>query len=942
MQTGGSGTETAPFVSLGGVSPGVKIRICAHNGAVLNELQIGRFQIRGACVMPGYHNNPEANAECLLDEQWLDSGDLGFVHRGELVLTGRAKEMIILRGANYYCYEVEGVVGGVEGVAPTRVAATSVRDEREGTEVLLLFFVPAGAMGEAPVRLLHEHGVLLTPLRELVAAARAQLSASLGLTARYAIPVSAEAFLVTTSGKIQRTAFQKAFLSGTYARATRAIDLALGTSPLAAPDFFAAPAWIRKQPLSTQALGGAVWIAPRGQHDSIRERWAAECSRRQTAPALALVDTTDGWEGVGGAIDKSVTLVVHSLMCCSDDGGETGARAAGGNCSTLCDLARVVASRGDAFLEGQFQLLCLRAFPPSAQSQARLAWATAGGALAPGLCKAFALEHAAVRCASLVDVPPDVSHEQLVSVVLTEATGGSALDADVEYRQAPPDSAELGAPTVPAGTDAAPLYRYVKRFCNVGAHLEAEAGQMRNAARVEDVSPAQPPLTPLLGDTGGAFVVTGGLGAIGVALVQLLLKEGGDVRVIIIGRRPRTAAQAQLEALGWAGAGSRVMYAEVDLGRSDASYQALLGALQDSLASATVGGARTELRGVLHLAGAYERAPLAQLTAQTLHAATCAKMLGAQHLHRACLELGARPVFLHFGSTASVFSGAGLGAYAGANASLEWFAAWQRDQGVRSRALVWTAWSAGISSRDKSLGFAKWVSRMSLLEGVRILHALLETSLGEAAHPDVLIGVNMREPSLGALFADGPVSPLTPCLFHTRDEVPTAEQCGGQLLLCVAEWPRVADQGVYIDVEALRTRPIPVLLGASEVVPARGPTEQTVAAVFAECLGLQLAGLDRQANFFDAGGSSIMWMRAVSRLNAAFGLKLAAMEIFGQAVLADLAAHVDALKASGGGMGWQPSRCIELLAGEDTGARGAAVFLLPAATGTAVRLNPKP
>ena len=73
------------------------------------EDQVGNLQIRGACVMAGYMCHPTANAECLVEDNWLDSGDLGFIHKGRLALTGRAKEMVITFGANYYCYEVESV-----------------------------------------------------------------------------------------------------------------------------------------------------------------------------------------------------------------------------------------------------------------------------------------------------------------------------------------------------------------------------------------------------------------------------------------------------------------------------------------------------------------------------------------------------------------------------------------------------------------------------------------------------------------------------------------------------------------------------------------------------------------------------------------------------------------------------------------------------------------
>ena len=65
------------------------------------------MQIRGACVMRGYHRHPAANAECIVGDGWVDSGDLGVLHRGRLVLTGRAKEVVIVCGANYYCHELE-------------------------------------------------------------------------------------------------------------------------------------------------------------------------------------------------------------------------------------------------------------------------------------------------------------------------------------------------------------------------------------------------------------------------------------------------------------------------------------------------------------------------------------------------------------------------------------------------------------------------------------------------------------------------------------------------------------------------------------------------------------------------------------------------------------------------------------------------------------------
>lgn len=133
---------TLSFVDLGPPSPGVEIRICAQDGMTeLIERQVGRFQIRGPCVMRGYYDHPDANRESFAGDGWFDSGDLGFINGGRLVLTGRAKEMIIVRGVNHYCYEIEDAVTQLSGTVAARVAVTSVYSESIGTEELLVFFV---------------------------------------------------------------------------------------------------------------------------------------------------------------------------------------------------------------------------------------------------------------------------------------------------------------------------------------------------------------------------------------------------------------------------------------------------------------------------------------------------------------------------------------------------------------------------------------------------------------------------------------------------------------------------------------------------------------------------------------------------------------------------------------------------------------------------------
>jgi acyl-CoA synthetase (AMP-forming)/AMP-acid ligase II len=88
--------------------------------------------------MVGYLNQPERTAQTLVDG-WLDTGDLGFLHEGELFVTGRSKDLLILRGRNHAPHEVEQAVDNVDGVRVGCAAAVSFLPEGGDHERLLLF-----------------------------------------------------------------------------------------------------------------------------------------------------------------------------------------------------------------------------------------------------------------------------------------------------------------------------------------------------------------------------------------------------------------------------------------------------------------------------------------------------------------------------------------------------------------------------------------------------------------------------------------------------------------------------------------------------------------------------------------------------------------------------------------------------------------------------------
>jgi acyl-CoA synthetase (AMP-forming)/AMP-acid ligase II len=174
---------------------------------------IGQLQIKGEVVTPGYLNNQAANAEAFVGEGWFNTGDLGFIQEGRLVLTGRRKELIIINGVNYYCYEIEEIVNEIEGVEPTYVGAFSLNNPETGTEGLVVFFTPKKFQLES----------YINPVKNI----QKKISLQLGIEPLYVIPISREEFPKTTSGKIQRMQLKKMLESGTFKDAIKTIDIHL-------------------------------------------------------------------------------------------------------------------------------------------------------------------------------------------------------------------------------------------------------------------------------------------------------------------------------------------------------------------------------------------------------------------------------------------------------------------------------------------------------------------------------------------------------------------------------------------------------------------------------------------------------------------------------------------------------------------------------------------
>ncbi|MEM7677882.1 MAG: AMP-binding protein, partial [Myxococcota bacterium] len=109
------------LVACGRPAPGIEVRIVDDDDRVLEEHRVGEIQIRGPSVIEGYWGQPHRSNE------WLGTGDLGFLQNGEIVVTGRLKDIIIIAGRNLYPQDIERSTSAAhEAVFDRAVVAFSI------------------------------------------------------------------------------------------------------------------------------------------------------------------------------------------------------------------------------------------------------------------------------------------------------------------------------------------------------------------------------------------------------------------------------------------------------------------------------------------------------------------------------------------------------------------------------------------------------------------------------------------------------------------------------------------------------------------------------------------------------------------------------------------------------------------------------------------------
>ncbi len=252
----------------------------------------------------------------------------------------------------------------------------------------------------------------------------------------------------------------------------------------------------------------------------------------------------------------------------------------------------------------------------------------------------------------------------------------------------------------PAGLPEADAALLLRELCGGdGEDQMALRSAHRFALRLVRAAPPSSGLTPF--DPAASYLISGGLGALGMSVARWMITQRGVRHLVLVSRRGETdpaaePARSELTALG----------AEVEVAQADMADARQVRALIDRLRDGP-----HPLKGVFHCAGLLDDGVLSQMDWPRLQRVLAPKLTGGWNLHAATIDL---PLdhFVLFSSILGVMGSAGQANYAAANSLLDALAAHRRRSGLAALSLAWGPWAdAGIATASGDKGQAIWRAR---------------------------------------------------------------------------------------------------------------------------------------------------------------------------------------------------------------------------------------
>lgn len=193
------GRKYNEFVNCGRPLPGHQVKIVDDDGQTLPDLRVGSVLVHGPSIMTGYFNNAEESKKALKPDNWLDTGDMGFVFEDDLYITGRRTDVIIVNGRNIRAQDIEDLAELQPEARARETSAFSLVDANDNTIVVLVI--------ECRLTSVTDRQSLITRLQRLVYEAFG-INCLVDLVPPHTLPR-------TSSGKLSRSAARLGFIQRT-------------------------------------------------------------------------------------------------------------------------------------------------------------------------------------------------------------------------------------------------------------------------------------------------------------------------------------------------------------------------------------------------------------------------------------------------------------------------------------------------------------------------------------------------------------------------------------------------------------------------------------------------------------------------------------------------------------------------------------------------------
>lgn len=834
--------KTIDFVSSGKVVPGVEIRITDKSNNLVQEGVIGRFQIKGTVITPGYLNNPNANQEAFVGDGWFNTGDLGFIYQNELYITGREKELIIIRGASFHCYEIEDFVSTLHGVQPTFVAVCAAINARNGTEGFLVFFSPADEWADGNKT-------------EIIQNINAEVSKKFGINPTHIIPITKKLFPKTTSGKIQRSGLKKSYENGEFDSIILALDLDLENDRVI-PDWFYHKQWqtekttiaknntnrniiiiSHEEALTLQLIkkldclgnhcilvtyGNAFYTHKKHQHYQINPH---DLQDYQTLFEQLLNHQFK--------IEEIITLLPYENVLDTEFTTQTIYNNLTNSCYNLLYLLKTLEQyplKKIVYLRvignGLFHIL--ENDPISF-----------GRAAVIGFGKTIDQEIPWAKC-QIIDIP---SPEIIPNIVMDECAN-ALFRSEVAYRNQ-------------------------QRIVSILDKL--------NVKKIE-------PTTNDGFKIGGFYIISGGLGGIGLVIIKHLL-EFYNAKLLILGKKSKPMVKDTLLLLeNYPG---YVEYASIDI----CNVQALIQQVHTTEAKF-----QTTLDGIIHLAGVAHSKHILDEEIEAFEPVILPKLLGAYHLFQLTQEYP-DSLFLTFSSVNAYFGGYQNALYAAANSALEEFTSSLRAHHKNTYCIAWSFWDdIGMSAGHpmKQLAETKGFMPISSLQGI----ASLLVALSHGFHRTV-IGIDARKQAIAPLINQTFCSPQKlNCYYLKKEEITISKarkdifitDFNGKINYCeftaLDSFP-IDEHGAFNRAHFMAFLKHTNTLQKSDNHAPQTEVELKLASIFKDLLHVNKVW--RNDDFFRLGGNSLSATQLLAGMREHFNINMQLADLFATPILSNLA-----------------------------------------------------